>query len=159
MALAYFGEDVGTMLALVDRARTLNPSFARGSYISGILRLWSGQPDLAIECAEASLRLSPRGRFGSPFWVIGTAHFLSRRFDEALATLLVVVQEIPTFPMLLRTLASCYAHMGRLEDAREVVKRLRDITPIVVPSVTPLQNPAHRELFLSGLRQAAGAET
>jgi TolB-like protein len=159
MALAYFGEDVGAMLMLVDRARTLNPSFARGSYISGILRLWSGQPDLAIERAEASLRLSPRGRFGSPFWVIGTAHFLSRRFDDALATLLIVVQEIPTFPMAQRTLASCYAHMGRLEEAREVIKRLRAITPVVFPSVVPYRDAAHRELYLSGLRLAAGEAT
>src|SRR5271167_2641196 len=30
--LAYFGEDIGSMIALVDRALTLNPSFARGWY-------------------------------------------------------------------------------------------------------------------------------
>jgi TolB-like protein len=29
-ALAYLGEDIGAMMALVDRALTLNPSFARG---------------------------------------------------------------------------------------------------------------------------------
>jgi hypothetical protein len=28
-ALAYFGEDIGAMMALVDRALALNPSFAR----------------------------------------------------------------------------------------------------------------------------------
>ena len=48
------------MIALVDRALALNPSFARGWYISGVLRLWAGQPDLAIEHVETSLRLSPR---------------------------------------------------------------------------------------------------
>lgn len=59
--------------------------------------LWAGQPDLAIGRAETSLRLSPRGRFGSPTWVIGTAQFLSRHFDEALAKLLIAAQETPTF--------------------------------------------------------------
>ena len=29
-ALAYFGEDIGAMVALVDRALALNPNFARG---------------------------------------------------------------------------------------------------------------------------------
>ena len=53
---AYFGEDIGAMMALVDRALTLNPNSARGAYISGTLRLCTGQ--LAIEHAEASLRLS-----------------------------------------------------------------------------------------------------
>jgi hypothetical protein len=53
-------------------------------------------------------------------------------------------------------MASCYAHMARLDEAREIVKRLRVITPVVVPSVVPYRNPEHRELFLSGLRLAAG---
>jgi len=67
LALAYFGEDIGKMTALVDRALTLNPSLARGWYISAILRLFAGQFDRAIECAEVSLRLSPLGRFGQVF--------------------------------------------------------------------------------------------
>jgi hypothetical protein len=46
--------------------------------------------------------------------------------------------------------------MGRLDDAREIVSRLRAITPIVIPSVIPYRNLEHRELFLSGLRLATG---
>jgi hypothetical protein len=46
--------------------------------------------------------------------------------------------------------------MARLEEAREIAKRLRVITPVVVPSVILYRNPKHRELFLSGLRLAAG---
>ena len=41
------------MMALVDRALALNPSFARGWYISGVLRRWAGQPDIAIEHFES----------------------------------------------------------------------------------------------------------
>jgi TolB-like protein len=63
LALAYYGEDIGAMMALVDRALDLNPSFARGWYIGAILRLFAGQFDRAIESAEVSLRLSPHGRF------------------------------------------------------------------------------------------------
>jgi TolB-like protein len=33
-ALAYFGEDIGAMMALVDRALALNPNYARGWHIS-----------------------------------------------------------------------------------------------------------------------------
>jgi hypothetical protein len=46
--------------------------------------------------------------------------------------------------------------MGRRDDAHEVIERLRAITPFVVPSVIPYRKPEHRELFLSGLRLAAG---
>ena len=49
--------------------------------------------------------------------------------------------------------------MGRLDEAREVVARLRLITPAVMPPPNYLRNPEHRELYLSGLRLAAGEST
>ena len=61
------------MTVLIDRALALNPSFARGWFQSGRIRLMAGQPDLSIEHVEASLRLSPRARVGFPFSVIGLA--------------------------------------------------------------------------------------
>jgi adenylate cyclase len=157
--LAYFGEDIGAMMALVDRALALNPNYARGWAASSNLRNWAGQPDVAIEHAEASLRLSPRARVGMSLFVIGVAHFLSRRFDEAVPKLLLAIQEDPSFPWPYRILAACYAHMSRLDDARDIVARLRTITPVVIPDVSFLRNAEHRELFLSGLRLAAGEAT
>jgi hypothetical protein len=38
-ALAYFGEDIGAMIAFVDRALALNPNFARGWLVGGTLGL------------------------------------------------------------------------------------------------------------------------
>ena len=158
-ALAYYGEDIGAMMALVDRALALNPSYARGWHISGVLRNWAGQPDIAIEHAEAALRLSPRARVGWALLTIGAAHFVNRRFAEAVPKLLLAIQEDPSFPQSYRFLAACYAHMGRLDDAGEVVERLRAITSAVIPDASYLRNPEHRELFLSGLRLAAGEGT
>jgi TolB-like protein/class 3 adenylate cyclase len=157
--LAQFGEDIGAAIALVDRALALNPSFARAWYFSGRLRWWAGQPELAIEHVENSLRLSPRARIGSPLSIIGAAHFACRRFDEAAATLLLAIQDSPSYPVPYRYLASCYAHMGRLDEARKVIARLSEITPVVVPSAGFLRNPEYRELYLSGLRLAAGEAT
>jgi adenylate cyclase len=156
LPLAAFGEDIGAMMALLDRALELNPNFAQGWFTSGVLRTWAGQPDLGIEHAETSLRLSPRVRVKTALVAIGLAHFLSRRFDEAAPKLLLAIQEDPGLPVPYRYLAACYAHMGRLDDAREIVARLRAITPVVVPDVGFLRNPEHRELFLSGLRLATG---
>jgi TolB-like protein len=156
LALSYFGEEIGAMIAVVDRALALNPSFARGWYIRGILGNMAGQFDTAFQCAEASLRLSPRGRFGQVYNVSGAALFFSRRFDEALPMLLLSIQDDPSFPQAHRYLAACYAHMGRLDEAREVVARLRTMTPVVVGGATPYRNPDDREFLLSGLRLAAG---
>jgi adenylate cyclase len=159
IALAYFGEDMGAMMALVDRALALNPSFARGWHVNGLLKLWDGQPDLAIEHVETSLRLSPRARVGWAFNAIGSAHFVRQRFDEALPKLLFAIQEDPTFPESYRILAACYAHMGRLDEAHDVVRRLRGISPVVMHNATYLRNSEHRERLLLGLRLAMGEAT
>jgi TolB-like protein/class 3 adenylate cyclase len=154
--LARCGEDIGAMIGLVDRALALNPSFAGGWFRSGLLRLFAGQPDLAIEHIETSLRLSPRERIGVPLFVVGTGYFFKRRFDEAAAKLLLSIQDYPGFPASYRALAACYGHMGRLDEARAIVARLRALSPLVVPSELPFRNPEDRELYLSGLRLAAG---
>jgi TolB-like protein len=153
--LLYFGEDADAMLALVDRALAVSPSFARGWYISGTMRIWVGQTDIGIEHVERSLRLSPRVRVGWVVSVIGIAYFLTKRFDEAVPKFLLSIQEDPSYPDPYRFLAACYAQMGRLDDAREVVTRLRAVTSVVVPSADHLRVPEQRELFLSGLRLAA----
>jgi len=154
--LGYFGEDVDAMIGLVDRALSLNPSYARGWYVSGILRVQAGQHDLAIEHAGTSLRLSPREPVGTPLSLMGGAYFFKRQFDEAASKLLLAIQDDPGFPPSYRALAACYAHMGRLDEARAIVARLRAITPRIVPSILPWRNPEDRELLLSGLRMAMG---
>jgi TolB-like protein/class 3 adenylate cyclase len=153
--LAYFGEDIGAMIGLVDRALALNPSFARGWNLSGSLGVWAGQPDLAIQRVETALRLSPRERMGQPLYQMGLAYFFKRQFDEAAARLLLAIQDNPGFPPSYRTLAACYAHMGRLDEARAIVAKLCAITPLVVLSELPFRNPDDRALFLTGLRLAA----
>ena len=159
VSLAFFGEDIGAMVGLADRAVALNPSFARGWYVSGALRMWAGEPDAAIEHVAVSLRLSPRARVGNSLAVIGRAHFLNRRFNEAVPKLLLAIQDDPSYPEPYRSLAACYAHMGHPDEAREIVARLREITSLVVPGFTQFRNLEHRELLLSGLRLASGETT
>jgi adenylate cyclase len=117
---------------------------------------YAGQPDLAIEHLETSLRLSPREVVGVPLTMMGAAYFFKRRFEEAASKLLLSIQENPGASAPYRFLAACYAHMGRLDEARAIVVRLQAITPQVIPSDVALRNPEDRELLLSGLRLAAG---
>ena len=158
-ALAYFGEDIGAMIALVDRALALNPSFARGWYISGLRRDMGWPTRYRDRACRSSLRLSPRARVGTRYRWDRRRSFLQPRFDQAVPKLLLAIQEDPSYPLPYRYLAACYAHMGRLDDAREIVLRLRAITPVVIPDRRYLRNPEYRELFLSGLRLAAGEAT
>jgi TolB-like protein/tetratricopeptide (TPR) repeat protein len=154
--LGYFGEDIDVSLGLIDRCLTLNPSHARGWHWSGLLRVFAGQPDTALEHFENYMRLSPRERLATYLNGIGEAYFFSRRFEAAAANLLASLELAPGFPVTYRVLASCYSHMGRLDEAREIVGRLRAITPLAVEPATRYRNPELRELLLSGLRTAAG---
>jgi len=158
-ALGCMGEDIGAAIALIDRSLALNPSFASGWLNSGWLRLWAGQPDLAIEHFENGIRLNPRAFVAGAFLGIGVGHFFARRLDEAEAMMLLSLQEMPAWVPPNRFLASCYAQMGRLDEAREIVNRLRSMTPVVVPTAMHWRNSEHREFYLKGLRLAAGEET
>jgi TolB-like protein/class 3 adenylate cyclase len=157
--LGYFSEDLAAAISLIDRALELNPSFALGWQWSGWLRLWAGQPDVAIGHFETSLRLNPLQGRADYYLGIGMGHFFAERFEDASVSLLLSLQEGPSWVPTHRFLASCYAHLGRFDEARETVKRLRTLTTEVVPSATHWRKPEHRELYLSGLRLAAGDAT
>jgi adenylate cyclase len=157
-ALGYFGEDINAMIALVARALALNPSSARGWHASGVLRLFAGQLDLAIEHERTSLRLSPRTRVGWALQGIGYAQLFSERFAEAIETLQLAIQEDPN-AVSYRGLIAGYAHLGRLEEAREALNRMRLIDPDVMPPYLQVMRiPEHRDLLVSGLRLASGEE-
>jgi adenylate cyclase len=49
--------------------------------------------------------------------------------------------------------------MGRLDEARAIVAKLRAITPHVMQNHLPFRRPEDRELFLSGLRLAMDEAT
>jgi adenylate cyclase len=157
LALTFFGEDIGATMVLVDRALALNPGYARGWYISSMLRGWAGQHDTAIEQMNMSLQLNPRVRLGvAVYGLFGAAHLFSRRFDEAARNLRLAIQEDPNYPTAYRFLAACYAHMGLLNEARETIDRLRRITPAIFPPYPMFRRECDRELLLSGLRLATG---
>jgi len=160
LTLAVFGEDIDAMMLLVDRALALNPGYALGWLVSGFLRLWAGQTDLAMEHAAMALGLSPRAQAGMTSWLIGAALFFSRRFAEAIPRLRVAIEDTPGFQTPYRFLAACYAHVGLLDEARATIARLRAITPEVMVSYQlPFRDPRHRELYFSGLRLALGETT
>jgi len=155
-ALGLFGEDIAVAHALMDRSLQLNPNFAWGWLRSGWLRLWAGKHDVGIKHCEASIRLSPRESRSGPYLGIGMGYFFTRRLHEAAEMFRLAIQEKSSWAPTYRFLASCYAHMGRLEDAKETVRRLRTFTPVVIPNADHWRVREDREFYLDGLRLAAG---
>jgi TolB-like protein/class 3 adenylate cyclase len=156
--MSLLGEDIGTPLALVDRALTLNPGYAIAWFWSGFIKLFAGSTDQAIEHFQTSLRLDPRTTL-RPFidTGIGCCYFLQRRFDEAVTLLAESLRQVPTYVTTAWALASCYAHMDRLDDARAILEHLRaNGSPVIPPPNILFRDSDQRGFFLAGLRRAAG---
>ena len=156
IALALLGEDLNTMIGLIDKALTLNPSFARGWYLSARLKFRAGDADAAIERVETSLRLNPRAPLGTPAVLLGAAYFRKQQFDRALPWLLTAVQERPMSLIAHTTLAACYGQMGRIAEARQIMDRERQLRPLATSAAASVYDPEFRNLINAGLRLAMG---
>jgi adenylate cyclase len=150
--------EITSAIALIDQSLALNPSSARAWFISGLLRVLASECDEAIKHVETCLRLSPRDPVGVPLYIMGSAYFFSRRFAEATEKLALSVRAYAGWPLPYRTLAACYAHMGKLADARAVIDRLRALGPVAATEINRYRRAEDRELLLSGLRLAAGED-
>ena len=158
VALVNFDQDVEPIIGLIDRSLALNPGSAQGWVTSGWIRLTAGDSERAIQDFTRGERLDPRSRF-RPFNLtgVGIAHFQAHRLDEAASTLLASMQLLPSYVTNYYYLASCYAHMGRHDDAREIFRRLTVLTPPAAdPPVIMSQKLEQRAFFLAGYRLAMG---
>jgi hypothetical protein len=78
---------------------------------------------------------------------VGVGHFFAGRLVEAKTMLLRSLPERPAWAPTHR-FAECYAHFGQLDEARQTVKQLRAITPLIAHSVTHWRVPEQRAFFL-----------
>jgi tetratricopeptide (TPR) repeat protein len=80
----------------IDRAVSLNPNLAAAWYASGWLRIWLGDPEVALEHLARLVRLSPRdammpGIQGATAFAL----FFAGRVDEAAALAEEILRERP----------------------------------------------------------------
>ena len=129
-ALAWFTRDLDAGAAYIDRALVLNPNLAAAWNLSGWVRAYRGEIDLAIEHHKRGMRLSPidpalyNMHVGMAF-----AHFLARRYDDASSWAQKALQEQPNYPTANRILAASYALAGQLGEAQQAMSRLRPLDP------------------------------
>jgi adenylate cyclase len=159
--LAILSGDFEAGIALIDRALTLNPNSANAWRVSGMVRAYLGESELAIAHLERSARLSPLDVFaflGSAGVVF--AHFMAGRHEEASAWCDKVLHEQPDYPPALRMKAAICGLLGRLEEGRVWVERLLAVNPETTVSSMRLyygnmmKKPESLEAFLDGLRKA-----
>ena len=97
-ALAFVAHEFDDAVAFMDRGLTVNPNLASAWSISAWLRVWRGEPDLALDHAAHAMRLSPLDP--SMYGMRGAmayAHFLASRYDMASSCAEKAMRERPIF--------------------------------------------------------------
>jgi adenylate cyclase len=140
--------------ATFKRALALNPNHADLLAGWGYESVFFGEPERATEFIEKAMRLNPH----YPDWYdrgLGTAAYMSRRYEEAIAAFKKVVQHVMPSRLYL---AASYAQLGRLEEAQaEVTEAMALDSGISVEKFSRIEtyrNPADLEHLRDGLRKA-----
>jgi adenylate cyclase len=158
-ALAWFVRDLDNGAACIDRALVLNPNLAAAWNLSGWVRAYRGELDLAIEHHARAMRLSPLDPILYNMHV-GTAfaHFLAGRYEEATKWANRALSEQPNYPAANRILAASNALAGHLNEAHEAMAHLRELDPSLrvsnLTDVLPLRRPEDVAKFAEALRKA-----
>jgi Tfp pilus assembly protein PilF len=119
IAFGYMFDDFERAVSLMDRAQALNPNLAMAFHLSGWIRCFIGQPDLAIEHLERAVRLSPLDpQRPGMLAAIAAAHFAAGRLDVAssLATKAMLEQSNNFIAALVAAASNALA--GNLEAAK-----------------------------------------
>ena len=158
-ALGYVVEDLDAGTRFIDRALELNPNLASAWFMSGWLRVWRGEPDIAIAHFMRFQRMSPV----DPLLVrmnsgIAFAYVLAGRYDEAASHAEQALNDDPNSHQGLRMAAISNALAGRIERARKAVARLRQIDPALrvsnLRNLTPLRRPEDVARVAEGMQKA-----
>jgi TolB-like protein len=158
-ALAHLAGDLDGAVALLDRAKILNPNLAAARFLGGYVRLWRGDADAAIAHFTEAMRLSPldpelyRMHAG-----MAVAHLFGGRFDEASAWATRASRDLPSFLMAIAMSAAAHALAGRTDEAQRTMRRVRALDAnLRVSNLTdwlPIRRPQDLAIFAEGLRKA-----
>jgi tetratricopeptide (TPR) repeat protein len=158
-ALAFVAHEFDDAAAFMDRGLVVNPNLAQGWMLSGWLRVWRGEPELALEHVAHAMRLSPLDP--SIYGIHGAmacAHFLASRYGPASSWAEKSMRENPNFLLALCISAASHALAGRLEQAQRGLARALECGPDLHASnlrdLAPFRRAEDLATFAKGLRKA-----
>ena len=159
-ALAYVVGELDAGVAFIDRALLLNPNLATAWIVSGWVRVWLGEPEVAIEHLVRAARLSPLDpSTNRTRTTTAHAHFFAGRYEEAASWAAMTLREWPEYQTALRIAAASYALAGHLDEAKYVRERLQKLDPrLRISNLKDELGPYHRQqdiaTYVEGLRAA-----
>ena len=156
--LAFVFHDLDSGIAYVDRALLLNPNLATSWYISGWLRAYRGEPDMAVEHQARAMRLSPLDPIlGHMQAGTALAHLLAGRYNEASSWTEKAFWDQSYLPAA-SVAAASNALVGKFEKATHAMGRVRQIDPALsmrnLKDWFPIRRTEHFAKFADGMRKA-----
>jgi adenylate cyclase len=150
--------DLDIASALIEKAVALDPNSAVAWNRSGWVNAYLDRPEVAIEHFQRAIRLSPFDPMNfNCFFGIRNAHFAAERYEESLSWCRKGMVERPELVWPLRSMAASLGLLGRISEAREAVRQLRqgypDITISEIVAITPHRGDYVRR-YAEGLRRA-----
>jgi len=140
----------------VNTALTINPNYALALNARGFVYIYTGEPAKAITSIEQAIRLDPVQQLYRHF--LGTAYLLADNYETAVAVFKDRIAMTPSTDLSRALLASALGHLGRLEEARQIWRELKEINPrysyLDHFGRLPFRDPADAEKLTGGLRNA-----
>jgi TolB-like protein/class 3 adenylate cyclase len=158
-ALTRVAGDLDASADIIDRALALDPNLAEGWHLSGWVRIYLGEAELAIEHMAHAMRLNPLDPliFGMQNGT-AAAHFLACRYDAASAWAERALRINQSYSPAMRVGAASHALAGRLVEASKLVAEMRHIDPELrisnVAELVPFRRPEDVARYAEGLRRA-----
>ena len=165
VALAFGGNtlagvvgDIEGAAVFIDRALTLNPNLAAAWHSSGWIKIWLGEPDVAIEHLAIAMRLSPLDPFiHHRQAATALAHLCAGRYDEACMWGEKSLQG-GNYTGGYRIAAASNALVGRIEKAQKIAARFHQLVPGFrvsnIKDRIPFRRPEDLARYLDGMRKA-----
>jgi TolB-like protein len=158
-ALSNLAHEVDEAMVLADRALVLNGNLAFAWLASGFVRCYrEGEHETAIEHVARAMRLSPvDSHMYAMQAVMALAHYVAGKHDEAVTW---AERALAAYPIAatMRIAAASHVFAGRLEEARKMIARARDLDPGTrlsdVKDRTGPRSATYLARYLGALRKA-----
>jgi adenylate cyclase len=141
----------------LEIATRLSPNDSETLITRGNMLVYLHRPEEAIEQLERARRLSPRVT-EMLLHFLGHAHFMTGDYETAAAYLRERIEKHAETDVSRVLLASCYGHLGRIDEARRLWEETLRINPAYSLEqknrILPYKDPGDWERFVEGLAKA-----
>ncbi len=156
-AVLLWRRDFEGALAESRRMMALDPNFAQGYGASGLGLTYAGRAAEALEPIAMAMRLDPHYP-DMLLHFLAQAHFSLGNYETAVQHLVERIARNPGTDASRMFLASCYGHLGRVEEARAAWAALLKVNPDFSVTqrarVLPYKDPGDFQRIVDGLVKA-----